>query len=366
MLDQFLCDNRRELIDRCRLRAAQRSPPRSGATPAEHGIPVFLDQLIGCLRSAESSAAPQMGTSAASHGAELLRNDFTIDQVVHDYGDLCQAVMELAIERGAVIEVAEFRTLNLALDDAIADAVTEYCSGSSTLVAERGMRAETERLGHLAHELRNQVHTATLALAAIKAGNVGVLGATGALLDRTMAELRRLVDRALMTVRASSPLGNSWTQVKVAELMAKVGVAAELEARSAKCAFTLGRVDSQLAVRADPDVLIAALGNLLQNAFKFSHKHGDVSLNVHQRGDRLLFEVADRCGGLPAGLSERIFDPFVQASSDRTGLGLGLAIVKRGVEANDGMLTVRDAPPVGCVFTIDLPCAAPAASPAPD
>lgn len=361
MLEQFLYENRDELIDRCRARSGARSYRAADAAPAAHGIPVFLDQLIACLRSAEALAGSQMGKSAASHGAELLRDDFTIDQVVHEYGDLCQAVMQLAIERGVVIEVAEFRTLNLALDDAIADAVTEYCNGSSTLVAERGMRAETERLGYLAHELRNQVHTATLALAAIKAGNVGLLGATGALLDRTMTQLRLLVDRALMTVRASSPPNDPLAEVNVAQLIAKVAVAAELEARAMKCAFTLGHADPRLAVRTDADVLIAALGNLLQNAFKFSHKHGDVSLGVRAHGERVLIDVADSCGGLPAGMTQRIFDPFVQASSDRSGLGLGLAIVKHSIEANGGVLSVRDAPPVGCVFTIDLPRAQPVA-----
>ena len=51
-----------------------------------------------------------------------------MDQVVHDYGDLCQAVTELAFERNAGIAVGEFHTLNRLLDNAIAAAVTEYCS----------------------------------------------------------------------------------------------------------------------------------------------------------------------------------------------------------------------------------------------
>jgi signal transduction histidine kinase len=50
-----------------------------------------------------------------------------------------------------------------------------------------------------------------------------------------------------------------------------------------------------------------------------------------------------------------MFRPFTQSGTDRSGLGLGLSIARRGVEADGGMLTVRDIPGIGCVFTIELP-----------
>jgi hypothetical protein len=54
-----------------------------------------------------------------------------------------------------------------------------------------------------------------------------------------------------------------------------------------------------------------------------------------------------------------MFRPFEQLGAERTGLGLGLPISRRGVEANGGKLYVRNRPGTGCVFTIDLPRAAP-------
>src|SRR5688572_1525411 len=142
MLHEFLTNNRSELIERCRLKVAGRSAPRVTQAELAHGIPLFLDQLIKTLQLEQSSepmksrrvsgpaggASPvssEMGTAAALHGRELLQQGFTVDQVVHDYGDLCQAITDLAFERKAPIEIDEFRTLNRCLDNGIAEAVTE-------------------------------------------------------------------------------------------------------------------------------------------------------------------------------------------------------------------------------------------------
>jgi signal transduction histidine kinase len=102
-------------------------------------------------------------------------------------------------------------------------------------------------------------------------------------------------------------------------------------------------------------MLAAAVGNLLQNAFKFTERNTEVSLRAYASGDRVLIDVADGCGGLPAGDAEKMFQAFTQNGQDRSGLGLGLSISRSSVQANDGILRVRDLPGEGCVFTIDLP-----------
>jgi hypothetical protein len=114
-------------------------------------------------------------------------------------------------------------------------------------------------------------------------------------------------------------------------------------------------VDPALAVDVDRDLLLSAVGNLLQNAFKFTHPHSEVTLNAYALADRILIDVQDHCGGLPPGGADSMFVPFVQGAEDRSGLGLGLSIARRSVEANGGVLSVRDLPGSGCVFTIDLP-----------
>src|SRR5665647_1704034 len=88
-----------------------------------------------------------------------------------------------------------------------------------------------------------------------------------------------------------------------------------------------------LIVDADRQMLGSAISNLLQNAFKFSRGHGKVSLTARAAGERVLIEVEDECGGLPAGKAEELFQPFKQKGANRSGLGLGLSIGRRAVRA---------------------------------
>ena len=139
MLHEFLTTNRIALIERCRVKVSKRSASQA-IEAQQYGIARFLDQLIETLhaqpaRSRKISGAPdggdkaalsEMGVSAARHGRELSRQGYTVEQVVRDYGDLCQAITDAAFQCGARIEVDEFRTLNRCLDNAIAESVTEW------------------------------------------------------------------------------------------------------------------------------------------------------------------------------------------------------------------------------------------------
>jgi signal transduction histidine kinase len=371
VLHEFLTDNRAELIERCGLKVAQRLIPKPTPAELEHGIPLFLEQVIKTLRmermpeplrsrevsgpSGGGSVPSEIGLTAARHGLELLQHGFSLDQVVHDYGDLCQAITDLAFERELSVEIDEFRTLNRCLDNAIADAVTEFALQRDRLMTEKDAKALNERLGFLAHELRNLIQTATLAVTAIKAGNVGLAGATGAVLDRSLIGLRNLIDRSLADVRVMAGMPPHQALIPLPEFIGEVQISAALEARARGCRFTVAAVGVGLAVDADREMLSAAVGNLLQNAFKFTDRDSEVSLSASSSADRVLIEVADHCGGLAAGDAERMFRPFTQGSSDKSGLGLGLSICRSSVEANNGILRVRDVPGTGCVFTIDLP-----------
>jgi signal transduction histidine kinase len=349
MLHQFLAEERDELIERCKAKVIGRRSPRATDADLDYGVPLFLDQLIDTLRR-ELRTSTEIGETATKHGNELLRRGFTVDQVVQDYGDFCQAVTELAVEVNAPITSFEFHTLNRCLDEAIAGAVTEYGRQHDQIVSEE----YTVRLGVLTHELRNLIHAAGLAFDALSSGSVGVNGSTGAVLKRCLRAMGSLVDRSLAEVRLDAGILNK-EPIRVAELVEEVRVSAVLAANAHGIQFVVPGVEDGLVVEADRLTLTSVLANLLVNAFKFSRPGGTVTLSTRAVADRVLFEVADECGGLPAGEARELFQPFEQRGADRTGIGLGLTICLRGAEANGGTLHVRDIPGTGCVFTVDLP-----------
>ena len=373
MLHEFLTANRDELIARCVAKVAKRPVPPPGAAEMIHGIPRFLAQITETLRSEAVSDEPasrrisgamdpdktptatEIGESAAEHGDELQRRGFTVDQVVHDYGDLCQAIAELAVEQNEPIAVAEFRTLNRCLDNAMADAVTRFGSQHDRSIREWAAQDTNERLGVLAHELRGKLNVARLAVEAIKRGTVGMGGATGAILDRSLTAMRDIIDRSFAEVRLGAGLSPHRERILIRELFDEIRVLAGLQARAKGLALAVQPGDAGLAIDADRHTIASAVSNLVENAIKFTPAGGQISMSAQALQGRVLIDVADECGGLPTGAPEELFQPFHQRSGDRTGLGLGLAISRRGIEANDGRLSVGNRPGTGCVFTIDLP-----------
>ena len=353
VLDDFLLSHRDTIIARAKARVASRMAPRPTVEELENGIPMFLDQLGAALRLAKSSNTidhDAIGVSAGLHGHDLLRLGLSIGQVVHDYGDVCQVVTELAVEEKAPISGEEFRTLNLCLDDAIAGAVTEFARQREQTIADEG----TERLGVLAHELRNVINAAMLSFDAIKNGRVAVGGSTSLLHGRSLMRLRDLVDGSLAAVRLDAGIGHL-ERISVADFVGEVEIGASLQARARGVHFGVTSVDPTVTIEGDRQTLAATIANLLQNAFKFTREHGSVSLTARATADRVLFEVEDECGGLPPGKIEELFRPFEQRGSDRSGVGLGLSICLKAAKANGGEIRVRDLPGKGCVFTLDLP-----------
>jgi signal transduction histidine kinase len=368
MLRDFISTNRTVLIGRCRDMVSSRSDPKATDEELAHGIPMFLDQLIETLVLEEQSGreditesggargkfSSELGATAALHGRDLFRAGFTVEQVVRDYGDVCQAVTNLAFEAGASISVDEFRTFNRCLDNAIAGAVTEFAKHAPASEDE-SLRSFNSRLGPLAHELRNYLQTATYAARAIRAGTSGIGGATAAVLDRSLMAMSNLIDRSLAEVRITAGLPPRLQPIYLAKFLGEVEAAASLDARARGSRFRVAPVIEDIQVIADAEMLAATVGNLLHNAFKFTIRHTEVWLRGTASGNRVSIEVEDHCGGLPDGAPEKLMLPFVQAGTDRSGLGLGLDICRRSLEAMKGELTIRDLPGSGCIFTIYLP-----------
>jgi signal transduction histidine kinase len=351
MLHEFLLAHRAEIIARPRERVSSRASPPATGPQLEPGISLFLAQLTETLQREQGTSTrlcnAQMGETAADHGGASRRRGVTVAQLIHDYGDVCQAVIGLALELGISISTDEIRTLNRCLDDAIAQAVTAYT---------RPPDAGSRRLGDFAHELRNLLSTSLVAFEVLKGGSVGVGGSTGALLGRSLLKLRDLVDRSLAEVRLEVATSHR-EHVGLSDLIEEVEIAGSIQATVAHCHLTVVPPETGIIIDVDRHMIAAVLDNLLINAFKFSVPAAHIVLRTDTASltDRVLIEVEDQCGGLPPGRAEDLFNAFEQRGRDRSGLGLGLAIARESVLLNGGAIRVRDLPGRGCVFTVDLP-----------
>lgn len=356
MLHEFITSYRDPIIARTREKLTDRPWPLASTSELEYGVPLFLTQLSETLRL-ETTPTPfsqkTIGASAAKHGSELRALGFNISQVVHDYGDICQAITEVAVEQHLPITTEEFHTLNRCLDTAIAEAVTEH----ARITAESRSTEELERSGQLAHEIRDILNTALLAFHTLKRGTVAINGSTGTVLGRSLMNLRDLVDNALSDIRMTAKIQRR-ERVPVADFFSDLAIAGNLHAESHSVQFAIDQVDPRLAVDADPQLLASAVMNLLTNAFKYTRAGGQVVLRALHENGRVHLEVEDECGGIPDGRD----DPFkaftAQRQKDRTGLGLGLSIARKAVRMHGGDIYFRNLPGKGCVFAIDVPLAA--------
>jgi hypothetical protein len=207
VLSAFLVEHREELIIRCAARAAERPQPLSSKIPHASGIPLFLKQLQQTLEAEEqdhhsesvrisgaaggdASIVSEVGVAATAHGRELLVLGYSVKEVVHTYGDLCQSVTDLAFELTAPFAVTEFRTLNRCLDNAIASAVTAF-SRARDLAAVAQQKADMAASAEvLIQALRSSLATATYAVVAMEAGNLPMAGSTGSVLKKCIAAMR--------------------------------------------------------------------------------------------------------------------------------------------------------------------------------
>jgi signal transduction histidine kinase len=360
MLDEFIATHRDAIIARARHKLTARPWPAVSVQELENGVPLFLSQLSGALRfesSGEPYSSADLGATAVRHGSELFALGFTVSQVVHDYGDICQAITEIAIEERAPITTDEFKTLNRCLDTATAEAVTEH----ARITADSRSTDEILRSAHLAHETRDLLNTAILAYQAIKQGTVAVNGSTAAVLGRTLISLRELVDSTLSEIRIVANQQRR-EQVAITPFLTEIGTAGLLHADARGLRFTVELGDPSWAVSADPQLLASAVTNLLNNAFKYTAKGGHVVLRASVDDSAHLFiEVEDECGGISASEG----DPFQSFRNrngrDRTGLGLGLSIARKAIRVHGGDIHIRNLPGKGCIFTVEMRLAPPAA-----
>jgi signal transduction histidine kinase len=351
-LSLLLKDNRQPLIATWMQRVASSLAPIGIPRPElADRIPVFLDDVIAALHP-EAAPLPPRSSDCQEHGAQRLRLGFDIGEVVREYDVLHQAILDMADEREFIPDMREQKVLAHWLNSGIAAAVSEYAA----LRDAEFQRQSTEHLGFIAHEVRNPLSAASMAIYVARTRDDGASPAALEVVERNLRRASDVIDGALTQAFLKTGVAPRLEDLPIESLIddAVADLGPEVEGRGLRISTS---VEQGLRLRADGRLLRSILTNLLHNAAKFSRPDSSISLHARHDADRFVIEVADSCGGLPAGKSEELFAPLVQRHADRTGFGLGLAIVRQAVEAHRGTISVRDRPGVGCVFIVSLPAA---------
>ena len=225
-------------------------------------------------------------------------------------------------------------------------------------------RAKDEFIATLAHELRNPLAPIRTGLEILKkdAANGPASRRARETMERQLAHLIRLIDDLLDISRINS--GKIAVMKQRASLADIVESAVEIsrpliDARGHALAVELPACGIELI--ADATRLAQALGNLLNNAAKYTPPHGRLALKAWQEGDTAVVEVSDNGVGLAPEMLEEVFSLFTQVhrTLDRSqgGLGIGLYLVRNLVALQGGTVTAASGGPgLGCTFTVRLPC----------
>lgn len=209
----------------------------------------------------------------------------------------------------------------------------------------------------LAHELRtpiaNMLGEAQVALTRDRAA-----GEYRETIESNVAEcerLSRIVDNLLFVARvdaASEPIARKWFDARAAveKIAAFYQMAADDHDVTINCSG-----DGQ--IYADPDLFERVVGNLLDNALRFTAKHGQIGVAVSKHNSHFEVAVSDTGSGIPAKHLPRVFDRFYRAESSRSsdGAGLGLALVKSIVELHGGSATIHSELNQGTTVVLRFP-----------
>lgn len=310
-------------------------------------IQELFDQIVDALKRGSGipaiSELPGKSEVAVQLGADRQRRAFPIAELALHIGTISDSIGELGTRYGLSFPAEEYRLFNQCIDSIMATAAEEF----AVQLQEAHESEAVERVGFIAHELRNALGTARMSFDVLRSGQMGFGSRTAEVHERALTRLQQLIEQMLLDARLHSRVSQRLVPVQLEKLLLEVTDAIPRE-RDVRVTVS---VDPELQLVTDERLLISAVSNLVQNAIKFTREGGLVEVRATRDKDyTITIEVEDECGGLPPGSVERLFEAHVQAGRERRGFGLGLAITRQAVERLGGEVVVRDLQGKGCIF----------------
>ncbi len=230
--------------------------------------------------------------------------------------------------------------------------------------AKESERLRALMMDSITHELRTPLTSIKASVSTLLSSSVSAEGARDLLtvIDEESDRLNRLVSQAVeMAQLDTQEVRMSFSAQSVEELIRSAMEANDAVLRDREVSVTLP--NGLPKVDADPVWMQKVLGNLLDNAAKYSAPGKPIFVSAEARPGAVAISVADRGAGIDPMEQSLIFDKFYRASSQRqivSGTGMGLAISRAIIEAHGGTMSVTSQPGQGSVFTFTLRTSAPA------
>lgn len=236
--------------------------------------------------------------------------------------------------------------------------------GMATLedVTERHMvdQVRTDFVANVSHELKTPVGAISV-LAETLIGETDdelVVRLAGRMVAESM-RMARTIDDLLELSKIEMGGEMAASRVDLGEVATEAAERASSLAHQSGIEIVVNRAAGDVSVIGDSHQLVSAVGNLVDNAVKYSDGRGNVVVSVTPQQDSVEISVSDRGIGIPASSLDRIFERFYRVDRSRGrstgGTGLGLSIVRHIVHNHGGEVNVSSREGEGSVFVLRLP-----------
>ena len=328
----------------------ERSAPPQGVASRELVAPMsrFLHEM-GTALGGNGDGRVTVET-AADHGARRFAEGLDVEFVVREYGALRQCIVDVAHEEKVAIGPELDRSLTEIMTQGIAAAVARH----AMLRQAETQRRAAERMAFVAHELRNPLSSGNLAIASLDSHGLLPSHRFVTVLVQSLARMSMLLERSIHFAALGVGVGLIRESLELSDVLHEIVTETAVDATDKDIRVEVSPAPD-LWLEGDHQLIGMALGNLVRNAIKFTHRGGIVRIRCQAVETAVRIEVEDECGGIPEESIDRIFLPFFQLESKHGGFGLGLAVARQAVEAHGGTLDAFSTAGKGCVFRAVLP-----------
>lgn len=353
---QFLVEHHEAILQRWYDRWRTEGRPHEDLSEAalRNALPRQLEFIAARLASGSfrSEPARDLWHDAARLDPELrVAQGMAIEEIVFEYWLLVSTVRDLVEAEQQQVSFAEFTYFYEAVFELVAESVRRFASRQ----AEQVRRARSEYVAQLSHQMRGPLSVITLAAAKLRPASMSQdpdLAPLVEALDRNARRLQRQVENLMRLERyTAEEIPVRPQRIFPARVLDRVIEESQDEA-SRKGLRLEVRGNRTAEIEADPELLLDALGNLVENAVKYTER-GAVTVSMDEVDDRVEFRVADTGPGIDERRRAELFQPTVPGKPG--GVGLGLAVARRAAAAQQGEIGVRTEVGRGSEFWFTLP-----------